>query len=649
MPSKMSLSNKELMLQIGRTTGWVSLVYFLGLLFAVPIRILMNYSDEYNRINLKVEYLFQYDFEIQLVLLIAIPVLMSVFLFRFLHVKQATDLMHSLPLKRERIFHHYALCGLGLLILPVVIITIIVLSIHAVLDLSPYFDTKDIFYWAGVTVLIDLLMYTAGIFIAMMTGISAVQAVLSYVFLLFPAGMTLLVLYNVRIFLYGFPTDYYLSSKLENMSPISRAASLGSNGFHWMTTIIYAGLTILLYALSLFFYKKRKLETASEPIAFSKLRVIFKYGATFCTMLVGGMYFSEVPYSSIGWSIFGYAVGTIIGYFIAEMVLQKTWRVFTRLKGLGIYSVVIIIIVTVTHSLGIYEKGIPNQEKIKSVLLTDNPYTDRIQNEMIGEYNIPTPMKEEANIHAVRKLHQQIIADKKLNQKQTIDQTETAFLVYELKNGRKVIREYRVNRKLYEDFFKPIYESAEYRQNTLPIFKVKEKDIQTISIHSNGPNGESTFITDPQDIKQVVDLLKKDMLADTYEDSMYFQDRGSMIEINMGDHMGVNLSLSPTYKNITKWLDQRDLLEKARMSEKDVNYILVTKNHFNFRTDPEIPNIKEDPEALKITDKKQIKESLHLASARNGDYMAVIYEQNYEETIFFDEKHVPDFIKEHFK
>jgi DNA-binding NarL/FixJ family response regulator len=49
--------------------------------------------------------------------------------------------------------------------------------------------------------------------------------------------------------------------------------------------------------LALFFYKKRKLEAASEPIAFLRLRDIFKYGATFCTMMVGGMYFSEVPYS----------------------------------------------------------------------------------------------------------------------------------------------------------------------------------------------------------------------------------------------------------------------------------------------------------------------------------------------------------------
>jgi ABC-2 type transport system permease protein len=647
MPSKMSLFNKELMLQIGRSTGWISLVYFLGLLFTLPIRILMMYSDEMNRNNMKVDYLFRYDFEIQIVLLCAIPVLMSVFLFRFLHVKQATDLMHSLPLKRGKIFHHYALSGLVLLIIPVVLIMIILLAMHAALDLSPYFEMKDIFYWAGVTILIDLLIFMAGIFIAMMTGISAVHAVLAYVFLFFPAGMTLMVFYNLRIFLYGFPSDYYLTNKLERMSPITRTTLLDSQLFHGYEVALYAILTIFLYVISLLFYKKRKLEAASEPIAFPRLRAIFKYGVTFCTMLVGGMYFSEVPYSSLGWSIFGYTVGTIIGYFVAEMVLQKTWRVFTRLKGLGIYSAIMILLVIAIQSLGIYENKIPVQEEIKNVLLTNNIY--RSQDEFFEEYYVPKPLTENENIKAVRNLHQQIIKDKKLNQTQGLSETENVFITYELENGNKVNREYRVNRKLYDDFYKPIYESAEYKRSTLPIFKVKEKNVETITIYAKGQNGERVFITDPKDVKHAIDLLKEDMLADTYEDSMYYQNSGSMIEINLGKDQVLNLALSPTYAKFTQWLKEKDWLEKASMSEKDIDYILVIKKYFDYRLNPEMPDIEKEPDVLKITDKHQIKEALHQAGGQPGDYMAVIHAHNYEETIFFDERHVPDFIKDHFK
>ncbi|MBT2728027.1 hypothetical protein J7E63_13875 [Bacillus sp. ISL-75] len=110
--------------------------------------------------------------------MIIIPILLAVFIFRFLQVKQSADLIHSLPLKREKIFHHYAITGIVFLIVPVVIISILLLVIHATLDLNVIFGANDVFYWAGITILVNLLLYTVGIFIAMMTGISAVQPAL---------------------------------------------------------------------------------------------------------------------------------------------------------------------------------------------------------------------------------------------------------------------------------------------------------------------------------------------------------------------------------------------------------------------------------------------------------------------------------------
>ena len=126
MPSKTSLLNKELILQIFRGTGWIPIIYFLGLLFALPLRTLMLYTENNtsSRTPIRVDSLFdfQYDLEIQIGLLIAIPVLMAVFLFRFLQVKQAVDLMHSLPIRREKVFHHYTLSGVIALTLPVLLI-----------------------------------------------------------------------------------------------------------------------------------------------------------------------------------------------------------------------------------------------------------------------------------------------------------------------------------------------------------------------------------------------------------------------------------------------------------------------------------------------------------------------------------------------
>ncbi|HAQ07715.1 MAG TPA: multidrug ABC transporter permease, partial [Bacillus bacterium] len=139
MPSRMSLFNKEMIKQVGRSVGWISVLYFLGLLFAVPLRIMMTFTDQNFRYFTPIESLFKFDFGLQIILFVSVPVLIAVFLFRFLHVKQAADLMHSMPVKREKIYHFYTITGLLYLIIPVLLIALITSGIHGLYQLDLYF------------------------------------------------------------------------------------------------------------------------------------------------------------------------------------------------------------------------------------------------------------------------------------------------------------------------------------------------------------------------------------------------------------------------------------------------------------------------------------------------------------------------------
>lgn len=655
MPSKMSWFNREMLLQIGRSTGWISVIYFLGMLFILPIQLLMIYSDDTNTFTQDPDNLFQYNFAFQVGLIAIVPVILAVFLFRFLHVKQGADLMHSLPLKRERIFHHYALAGILFLIVPVALIALIILLMHNTLDLSIMFSIKDIFYWAGTTIVITLLLYTASVFIAMMTGMSTVQAVLAYVFLFFPAGITLLLFYNLKIFLYGYPFDYYLYRQLEKLSPITYAAVMDSKTFHWNDVMIYIILTIVLYGLSLLFYKKRKLEAASEAIAFPKLRSVFKYGVTFCTMLVGGSYFHEISSSSYGWTIFGYSIGAVIGYLAAEMILQKTWRVFLRLKGLIVYLAVIAVLCIGVRMLGIYENKIPEEAEIKNVILTNNFGFFMESDDIYKDYYTPLPMKEKANIEAVRKLHQQLLADKKINQQKRNDRAVNFFIRYEMKNGKYVTREYNVNERLYEEFFKPIYESKEYKLTTKEVFKLRENKVKKLTIGGNGPVSKGVTLSNPNEIKEAIAALRKDILAESYEDSLYFGGKAPLIDVDLGHDHFLNLEIKPTYRHFTEWLKQKELFEGTMVTADDLTHVLVAKrdqaaNPVDFE---KVKNeVKKNQDKLDVTDKGKIQELLDNASSEpNHEYMAVFYYRfgDYFEVMSFDEKHAPDFIKEHFK
>ncbi|WP_318502535.1 DUF6449 domain-containing protein [Bacillus sp. T3] len=445
---------------------------------------------------------------------------------------------------------------------------------------------------------------------------------------------------------------------MEKYSPITYALVLDNRPLQWSYGISYFALALLLYSLSFYFYKKRKIEVTSEAIAYSNLRVVFKYGVTTCVMLFGGVYFSEVQNTDLTWIIFGYCLGAMIGYFIAEMVLQKTWRIFGNLKGLIVYGIIVTVTIVFVQSLGFYEKKLPKQEDIKSVILTNQPYVFSDKSESYAPYFVPSELESKNNIKEVLELHKQIIADKSLNQKLQEGQYEIAFFLYTLNDGSQISRQYRINQELYEDSYRNIHESKEYKQASNEIFHLNVEKINQIKISSNSFSNHFVTLSNSQQIAEAIAALKQDILSESYLDERYFEGRGSGIEIFFGKDRSVYLNHKPNYEHFTQWLIQNDLFEQASVQADDVEKIVVADLKMDPFTDqyndPQlfINEIENQKEKLTITDKKQIELCLAQASSMpNHKYSAVFYYkgEHLAETYFFDEEHAPDFIKQHFK
>ncbi|CEG27043.1 DUF6449 domain-containing protein [Bacillus sp. B-jedd] len=660
MQSKMSLFNRDLFLQIARNVGWISIVYFLGLLFALPIRMMLMYSETIYDDNWHPPAnLFQYDYAIQFILLIAAPVLLSVFLFRFLQVRQWSDMMHSLPVSRDKIFHFYSVAGMVFLLLPILAISIILMILQVVYGWDYYYGFEDIFQWAAVTAVFNLVMYFAGVFVAMVTGISVVQAVLTYILLLFPAGISLLLTYNLGMLLYGFPSDYFQVGRIELISPITHLTILeGTDGrIGWQSLLLYMVITVVLYILALLIYKRRNAEAASEPLAFGSLKAIFKFGVTVCMMMLGGLYFGEYQ-RTFNWLLFGYAFGTVFGYFVAEMVLQKTWRVFglANFRGFAVYSGIIVALLIGIQSFGGYEKYVPAQEKIKKVTLS-NQIISRNEEDTIY---MPSPLKSIESIDSVRKLHSEIIANEKMN-KHDLRNTGYFYFIYELKSGKKVIREYRINEREYEKWLRPLQMSTEYIRATNPLFKIKEESIRKINIRDEAGLEKIVSISDVEEIHEAVSILKKELENETYEE--WRAPVGTYTTIEITDNSDtVHMQLKTSYREFQGWLKEKGLYDEAVITPKDVKYILVSKKlaettDFRERSDDPIGSLinemENDPDTLKIKDKEKIQEALDQAGYswyEKKDYLAIfVYNRrDMKEIRSFNEKDAPAFIKSHF-
>lgn len=662
MLSKTSLPNPEILKLMLRSSGWVSIIYFLILLFAIPFEILMRTTNE--RLMLEPTNVFQYNLELQYILLVSVPVLLPLFLFHFMQSKQSSDLIHSLPVSREKIFHQYTLSGWLMVNIPVVVIATIVFVQRSVLNLQSILETDSIFYWLGMTILFNTIIYISTVFIGMITGISIVQGILSYIFLLLPVGLFVLGAFNLKFFMFGFPDSYHLNGKIQYLSPLTMIEAIQDIS-NVILLGIYAGISILLYFLSLVLYKKRKPESVSQAVIFPILKPILKFGMTVCCALLAAAYFGEYREVSEGWLFFGYLFGSFFGYVLAEILLNKTWRVFGNLKGYLYYGGIFIVIIAIFQfDLTNYENRIPEIEDIQKVHLSDGPYL-YLNPEQSGYSKDTFYLNETNNIQLVHDLHKQILS-KKESKKASGEQIETAFFVYELKNGKKLVREYEINKDDYLAYYKPIHESKEYKEVTYPMFNLTTDKINMITIESMGYKNDRAVISEKADIKEFLSIIKEDILASTYEEmysSKSFQSYISFSLNNSKEFYGyADIPALATYKGLENWLAEKELLDNAFISEEDIDYAVVLEkedleiNPDGYSNHEVFTNMNNHPNAKTFKTKEQIRELMdHTEDAYLPDskktYVIAYKFKNQQDPYLgtFDKSDAPAYVNEKFK
>lgn len=145
-----------------------------------------------------------------------------------------------------------------------------------------------------------------------------------------------------------------------------------------------AGLVIALIALLL--YRTRKSEMTGSTVAFPWATPIFKYGVAFCTAVALGQflyYFLFGQYRSGGndslpGMILCMAAAGLVGYFVAEMLIRKSFRVFRAgAKGAAIVALALVLLgVAMSFDLTGYEKRVPDESEIESVYYTFSGMTN---------------------------------------------------------------------------------------------------------------------------------------------------------------------------------------------------------------------------------------------------------------------------------
>lgn len=670
MQSKTSSFNRGMWIQSMRNVGWIGALYTLVLLFILPLQIILRYTGEVNENGMyteKLKTLFEVAGSLQFLFMFTVPVVLAIFLFRYIQTKSAADYIHSLPISRGVLFWQNVLLGIVSLVLPVIISAIVLFLIKDSVNVDDLYTLKLILRWAIDTIILNIFVFSGAVFAGMFTGMSILQGAFIYILFILPAALIQFFIMNVKFYWYGFATTYYSGKNVQDLVPFIHIIDLLDSGKEsYLSLVIYAIVACVLCFIAFIAYRKRSLEIATHAIAFKWLKPIFIYGLTTCSLLLWGMYFGEMK-DSFKWLIFGYVFGSLLGYILGHMILAKTWRVFDKWKGYILFVAIAIVIgIGLKVDVFGYSTYLPNQENIQSVYfgkdgysLTDNSKSHDIEQ---GDYYKPPYYYSSKNtINFIRVLHKQIIKDHPNISKREIqsgDAREITF-AYNLKNGKKVVRQYAVREADYKAFYKRIIETPEYKNHFYYILEPNSKNmryVKEVQIDAMYKRSEPITIKDSNKIEGLKEAIRNSIQNQTYEDTKSRQQSWSSIDfMDENGQIVDSIPFEKSYKGVEKWLKQEKMFEDARVMPEDVSNVVVLKNKDHETLQPAWINnpsiLTKRKGALTIKDSKQIDYFLsHTTIQEQGDYIVVFrYKNATPEVQMFDANMIPKGIKEKLK
>ncbi len=379
-------------------------------------------------------------------------VVSAIAVFSYLYQSRSANMIHALPVRREALFLTNYISGLLFLLVPqflAFVITIFVWFGNGITHL------EYLLRWLGLAAGEAFLAYSLAVFAAMLTGQAAVGVIcyagLNYLY----KGLVNIVSATRGMLVYGMNRRSeeswgdWLSPIPFLQENVQLAMEEKNQKFpipeiQGMDCLLWYGLlACLLTAAALAVYRSRALETASDVVAISWLKPVFRWcggviAGGFCTYMVWETLFPD-RFGNLFWFVllFGSVTG-MGGFFLCEMIIRKKFMVFTgrRMKESGLFlAVLVLFLVCVEKDITGLEQKMPEEDEIAGIYLE-------------GSYQMY--LEEPEEIRRCMEVHQSVIQSKKefeqYFQKNFRKKEKPPVLkwslTYKLKNGRSLKRSY---------------------------------------------------------------------------------------------------------------------------------------------------------------------------------------------------------------
>ncbi len=463
MKSKTSYFNKTIFLK-NVTLYWpIWGVYSFILMCIMPFYLWLEYNDGYrttpltsaqkfNRLCDVLELTPIYTFIIAFT-----AVIIGMALFNYLYNSKSANMIHSLPVNRTELFGTNVISGIAFLAVPQIVVFVMTFLICLT---EGVYQVEYLAMWLFVVFATDIIAFSVVTCCAMFTGLTL--ALPFYVGVLNSLAYMINMLLELIVSTFGYGVNYHnlisdslliwlspFSCFLENVYMISvykengRIKEMQLSGLECI--IVYLIMAFVLYAIAYFVYQKRQIEKAGDLITVGFVKPIFRCGVGTIVAMYGSFLLRAVflefgiEISLIIFIIMLLVIG-MIAYFIADMFVRKSFRVFKRnnWKNCGVFLMILLAAFGAMYTYAeAAEHKLPKAEDVKYAY-TDMGYMVRYEGE---------------DISAVTEVHEKILDN--LSYYQKLDDTnyywdydgseyENISIYYVMKDGEAFYRSYRI-------------------------------------------------------------------------------------------------------------------------------------------------------------------------------------------------------------
>lgn len=436
---------------------WGAYSFFLFWLFPG----IMYFNSIYGSQDVKkrlVLMIYQDGFNVALVTAVIIGIITAMTTFAYLQKERSISFFHSLPLTRGSLYFTNFISGITIMFVPNIIAAIITACIGFSYKVN---IIPEVLQWFLIVSAEDLFFYSFAVLCMILCG-QLVSAPILYLIFIFYFDAILIPVNEIasRLF-YGISSNllrrpdgvFGIIFPVTYMAQIDYSVEFDEHTYEAVRyylqpktyTIIAAalGAVIIIIAASVIMYRSRKSESSGDIIAIRVLRPIFRWGfgislSVFITWLIQEtvLYdFSHTDVARVSTQVIFIIIASV-GFWAAEMILKKSFRVFKRKYKEWIIFAVFTIIITCSYMFIGKARAykIPNVNDVESVDFYAMGYN--------------TTFKDKAAIIDIIDLHRYMVNNNdemnRINEDWDYNYSSRINISENLKNGEVITRSYNV-------------------------------------------------------------------------------------------------------------------------------------------------------------------------------------------------------------